>query len=69
MEITPVVPGPANPSICVEETTVNAETGVPPIFTAETPNKLVPVMVKLPELAQTINGATLVMVGANPAQA
>ena len=69
METTPVVPGPANASICVEETTMNEDTGVPPIFTAETPNKFVPVIVKLPELAQTIKGATVVMVGANPAQA
>lgn len=69
METTPVVPGPANASICVEETTVNEDAGVPPIFTAETPNKFVPVIVKLPELAQTIKGATVVIVGANPAQA
>ena len=32
MEITPVVPGPANPSICVEETTTKEETGVPILF-------------------------------------
>ena len=69
METIPVVPGPAKPSICVAEIILNADTGVPPILTADTPVKFVPVIVKVPELAHTMSGATLVIVGANPAQA
>ena len=61
-ETNPVVPFPAKPSICVGDTTVNAVTGVPPMLTEVAPVKLVPVIVKVPELAQTVKGATLVMV-------
>ena len=50
MATNPFVPKPANPVIEVAETTVNAVTGVPPIVTAVTPLRPVPVMVKVPEL-------------------
>ena len=55
----PVVPLPAYPVIEVSETTVKAVTGVPPIETAVTPEKLTPVIVNVPELAHTVNGTTL----------
>ena len=48
---------------------MNDATGVPPMLTALTPVKLVPVIVNDPELAQTNKGDTLVMVGARPDQA
>jgi hypothetical protein len=62
-EIVPVVPGPANPVIIVSLTTVKDNTAVPPIFTEVTPEKLVPVIEKAPELAQRVVGITPAIVG------
>jgi len=66
---TPEVPFPANPVMEVLLTTVKAVTAVPPMDTAVTPERLVPVMVKVPELAHNVNGVMSVMVGANEDQA
>ena len=63
-EIFPVVPGPAKPVMVVSFTTVKARTLVPPIFTAVTPNKLVPVIENAPELAHKTVGITPAIVGA-----
>lgn len=63
-DTTPVVPFPATPVIEVADTTVKEVTGVPPIFTPVIPVKLVPVIVNVPELAQTRRGETFVTDGA-----
>jgi hypothetical protein len=62
-ETVPVVPLPAYPVIEVLETTVKVVTGVPPIETAVTPEKLAPVIVNDPELAHSVKGATEVITG------
>ena len=43
---------------------MKAVTGVPPIETAVTPEKLTPVTVNVPELAHNVNGVTLAICGA-----
>ena len=67
--ITPEVPAPATPVIVVFETMTKEATAVPPIVTALTPVKLVPVIVNVPEFEQSVSGATLETVGAVEAHA
>ena len=62
-DINPLVPLPANPVIEVGDTIVKDSTGVPPIATAVTPVKFVPVIVNAPEFAQSTVGITPAIVG------
>jgi hypothetical protein len=62
-DMVPVVPLPTVAVISVELVTVNKLTAVPPTETAVVPERLVPEIVTVPTVAQTVEGVKEVIVG------